>query len=419
MSLLQRASQATTVVRRRPLVFAAAGLVALLVVVTGAVVAWQHVFGGASRTITARFTSTPGLYVGNRVDILGIAKGEVTGVTPHGKYVEVRMSLPTDIKVPAHATAAILAPNPVSDRVVELYPPYTSGPVMRDGALIPLTRTAVPLSIDAIFANLDTLAKGLGPNGANKNGALSDVIKSAADLTQGTGANLRTTLKAISQALPAFTSNPAQLKALLIGLDRLTALLAAHDSTLDSVFDAVTTATSQIAGERKTIESAIANLQSALVEVVRFVRANKANVSSSLKHLLVTSEALISDQAALRKTFSTAALGFQNFNRTIDLDAPCTGERGTKCPAAFARVDLPIGSGAITSTYCRDLITTFVPFLTTIPGVKNVNQALRLIAPPTTLDSDCLSQHALVDGWDSSSPGAPALPNLGLSEFLR
>jgi phospholipid/cholesterol/gamma-HCH transport system substrate-binding protein len=419
MSWLQSASRATAVVRRRPLVFAAAGLVALLVVVAGAVVTWRHVFGGASRTLTARFTSTPGVYVGNRVNILGISKGEITKITPHGTYVEVRMSLPADLKIPARAKAAILAPNPVSDRVVELYPPYTSGPVMRDGALIPLTRTAVPLSIDAIFSNLDKLAKGLGPNGANKNGALSNVISSAAALTRGTGANLRTTLNAISQALPAFTSNPARLKVLLTSLDRLTGLLAAHDSTIDSVFDAVTTATSQIAGERKTIESAIVNLQSALVEVVRFVRANRAHLSSSLKHLLVTSQALISDQSALRKTFSTAALGFQNFNRTIDLDAPCIGEPGRTCPAAFARVDLPIGSGAITSTYCRDLITTFVPFLTTIPGVKNVNQALRLLAQPTTLDSDCLAQHALVDGWDSSSPGAPALPNLGLSEFLR
>jgi len=404
---------------RRPVALLAAVGAVLIVVAGGAYVLWSKVSGGPTKTIYARFPETPGLYVGNRVAVLGIAKGEVTKLTISGTYIEVRMSVPASLKLPADVKAAMVAPNPVSDRTIELYPPYKGGPVLRDGALIPLADTAVPMSIDAIFSRLDEIAKALGPNGANKNGALADVISSAANLTNGTGADLHATLQAIAGALPAFTQNPAQLKRLLTSLGQLTTLLAQHNSTIDSVLTSVTTATSQIAAERQTIQAAIVNLQSALEQVVQFINANRTHLSSALQHLVKTSQALVSDQAALRTTFSTAPLGFQNFDRLVDHSAPCVDDPHKTCAAAFARVDLPIGSPSITTTYCQDLATTFAPFLLTVQGIKELNKALKALQPATTLGSACLAQHALVDGWPQASPGAPKVPELGLAAFLK
>ena len=404
---------------RRPVAMLAAAGGALIIVAGGAYVLWTKVSGGPTNTVYARFPETPGLYVGNRVSVLGIAKGEVTKVTISGTYIEVQMSVPKSLKLPADVKAAIVAPNPVSDRTIELYPPYTSGPTLRDGALIPLADTAVPMSIDAIFSRLDEIARALGPNGANKNGALADVIRSAANLTNGTGADLHATLQAIAGALPAFTANPPQLKRLLTSLSQLTGLLAEHNSTIDSVLTTVTTASSQIAAERQTIQAAIVNLQAALSDVVQFIDANRTHLSSALQRLVTTSKALISDQAALRTTFSTAPLGFQNFNRVVDHAAPCVDDPHKMCPAAFARVDLPVGSPSITTTYCQDLATTFAPFLLTVHGISELNKALLKLPPATTLGSDCLSQHALVDGWPQASPGAPQVPDLGLAAFLK
>jgi len=42
---------------------------------------------------------------------------------------------------------------------------------MQDNALIPLSRTATAISVDAIIDSLDELAKALGPNGTNAHGA--------------------------------------------------------------------------------------------------------------------------------------------------------------------------------------------------------------------------------------------------------
>ena len=88
---------------RRPLVFIAAALALVIVVAGGAYVLWNKVTAGPTQTIYARFASTPGVYVGNRVAILGIPKGEITKITAHGTYVEVRMSLPASLKIPADA----------------------------------------------------------------------------------------------------------------------------------------------------------------------------------------------------------------------------------------------------------------------------------------------------------------------------
>ena len=96
--------------------------------------------GGRETKITANFLTTPGLYVGNAVRILGMPVGQITKITARGTYVTVQMEIPASQKVPADATAEIMAPNVVNDRFVQLDPPYTGGPTMPNGGLIPGSR---------------------------------------------------------------------------------------------------------------------------------------------------------------------------------------------------------------------------------------------------------------------------------------
>ena len=47
---------------------------------------------------------------------------------------------------------------------------------MEDGAKVPLEQTATPVELDQVYGALDELSAALGPNGANKDGALSDLV---------------------------------------------------------------------------------------------------------------------------------------------------------------------------------------------------------------------------------------------------
>ena len=69
------------------------------------------------------------------------------------------------MRVAADARAVIVAQNLVSARFVGLTPSGGVGPTIPDGAVIPLSRTAVPVEWDEVKEQLARLATDLGPAG--------------------------------------------------------------------------------------------------------------------------------------------------------------------------------------------------------------------------------------------------------------
>ena len=69
---------------------------------------------------------------------------------------------------------------------------------MRNGARIGLDRTAVPVELDRISSSLDDLLVALGPQGANKDGALADALATGAANLDGQGKALHDTTRDLS-----------------------------------------------------------------------------------------------------------------------------------------------------------------------------------------------------------------------------
>ncbi len=178
-----------------PKLVAALAVVAL---VAGAYAFWPR---HDSVKVTGEFVRAVGLYPGSDVRILGVKVGTVDDVVPEGDKVLVTFEYDAKYRVPADAKAAVVAPSLVSDRYVQLFPAYTSGPVMQSGAQIGLDRTAVPVELDRISQSLDQLLVALGPTGANKNGAFQDLLHTGAQNLAGQGQNLHDTNHSLSLAL--------------------------------------------------------------------------------------------------------------------------------------------------------------------------------------------------------------------------
>lgn len=374
-----------------------------------------------SMTVQARFASTPGLYPGNRVAVLGVPKGTVTAVEPKAGFVEVTIEVPASLALPAEVTAIIDVPNPVSARTIELYPAYGSGPRLIDGATIPLDRTLSPLPIDEVLGQLDDLAVALGPDPRDPDGPapLGDAVGEAARLAAGNGSKIRQTLASVAQILPQIVGKPGDLSKLLTSLDRLTTVLAAHDDVLDSVIGTIKEATAATASQRQSLSQTLVALDSALGDVTTFVDDNRSNIKDSLSQLQTILAGVTADQESLTSIFRTAPLSFENVTRAIDLNTPCADDPEKACPSVFARVVLAPGTTAYTSSYCRDLVSTLIPFVTTFPGLRDINPALKLVKPPTTTTALCLAQHAVFDGRNESTPGALPNPSLDLERYLR
>ena len=108
--------------------------------------------------------------------------------------MHVTFSYDEKYRVPASAKAAIVAPSLVSDRYVQLLPVYEAGPALAAGTRIPLERTAVPVELDRVSQSLDDLMVALGPDGANKNGALNELLRTSAANLDGNGDKLNGTV---------------------------------------------------------------------------------------------------------------------------------------------------------------------------------------------------------------------------------
>lgn len=302
------------------------------VLVLGLIGALLYVFWPSSpvTSVTAYFTRSVGIYPGSDVRILGVKVGSVTGVTPQGDRVRVDMQFGAGYKVPADAQAAIISSSVVSDRYVQLLPVYEKGPVLASGAVIPLSRTAVPVELDTTYDSLNTLSAALGPQGANANGALSKLLGVTADNLNGQGANLHQTVQDLSQAASTLSDNRGDLFGTVDNLQVFTAKLAADDQQVGAFETNLADVSAQLAGERQDLAAALKNLAAALGDVSAFVHDNKAEITTDVKSLNDIAGILTKEQSALTEFLNVAPDAVGNLARAYN---PTAGTLDTRINA--------------------------------------------------------------------------------------
>ena len=288
------------------------GAVVVVGLVAGLVVALLP--RGGTRDGTAYFTRAVGLYKGSDVRILGVRVGEVRTVTAEGDRVRVDFVYDDKYKVPASAKAAVVAASVVSDRYVQLLPAYTGGPVLADGAHIPLKRTAVPVELDRIFSSLNNLDVALGPQGANKNGALSRLLKVGADNLDGQGANINQTVSDLSKALTTLANGKGDIFGTVRNLAVFTTALANNDDQVGAFNSDLASVADQLAGERGELALALKNLAIALGQVASFVKENKSNLTTDIKNLADITGTLAKQKDAIAEVLEAGPDALANLN---------------------------------------------------------------------------------------------------------
>ncbi|SKM96946.1 Mce family protein, Mce5D [Mycobacteroides abscessus subsp. bolletii] len=184
---------------RRRLIAAIGALALLIAAVVGAGTYWvrsatDHI------TLTAQFESASGLYESNVVAVLGMPVGEVTKITPMPGYVEVQFTVDKNVQVPVDAQAVTLSTSILTDRQIELSPPYRGGPALKDGDTIGLDHTKTPVEFDRVLGMLDRLSLSLKGDGKGQ-GPVADVINPVAAIADGNGEKIKAGLGELSKAL--------------------------------------------------------------------------------------------------------------------------------------------------------------------------------------------------------------------------
>ena len=294
-----------------------------LVVLGFVVAATVAVLGGdTGKTVVAHFPRTISVYEGSDVRVLGVPVGTVTRVEPTGTDVTVTMTYDGEVRLPADARAVIIAPSVVGDRYVQLTPAYSgTGDVLTDGAELSVEQTAEPLELDQIYDSLDRLNVALGPRGANRTGALSDLLSVTADNFGGQGTTFRQTIEDFSRLSATLSDNKEELFGSVEALGGFMETLADNDQTVRQFNQSLADVSTMLEGEREELVAATRNLSVALTSVKEFVEDNKDSLTRNISGLNRVSKVLVRQRDALDEILHTAPAALNNLALTYNPQA--------------------------------------------------------------------------------------------------
>lgn len=347
------------------------GLVVVALVAAG-IVFWPR---QGQTSVSADFTRAVGLYPGSDVRILGVKVGQVDTVTPEGDHVHVTFSYDDKYPVPASAKAAIVAPSLVSDRYVQLLPVYEAGPALAAGTRIPLERTAVPVELDRVSQSLDDLMVALGPDGANKDGALNELLRTSAANLDGNGDKINGTVHDLSTALSTLSGSRDDLFGTVKNLQSFTSMLATNNAQVRRLNTDLATVATQLSEERENLKATLESLGVAVDEVSGFVSDNRALLKSNLDRAVTVTNAFAKNRQALAQLLENAPVALSNLQNAYH---PETGTLDTRNNAKGFDDPLLLVCSILTgpthtgnTKLCDSLKKALLPKLPTLPSLPS------------------------------------------------
>jgi phospholipid/cholesterol/gamma-HCH transport system substrate-binding protein len=248
-------------------------LVAVLAVVA-AFVGAQLYKKLTTTTVVAYFSETLALYPGDKVQIMGVRVGSIDKIEPAGDQMRVTLHYSNKYKVPAKATASILNPSLVASRTIQLSPPYTGGPVLKDGAVIPIERTQVPVEWDQLRDSINGILRQLGPTEQQPKGPFGDVIESVADNLAGKGKQVNETLNSLSQALTALNEGRGDFVAITRSLAQFVSALYQNDQQFVALNDNLAEFTDWFTKSDHDLADTVKRIDDVLATARKFVSDN-------------------------------------------------------------------------------------------------------------------------------------------------
>lgn len=289
-----------------------------LVLVAGVIVAMRTTGDPTQTLVVAYFDNSNGVFAGDDVRIRGVPVGKIVKIEPQPLRSKISFWFDRKYKVPADAKAAILSPQLVTGRAIQLTPPYTGGPTMSDGAVIPQDRTVVPVEWDDLRTQVQRLTELLKPTKPGGVSTLGALINTAADNLRGQGPAIRDTIIKLSQTVSALGDHSKDIFATVRNLSTL--VTALHDSAdlLEQLNHNLAAVSSVLADNPNKVAAAAEDLNAVVADVQSFVADNRDAIGTTSDKLTSITNTLVASLDDLKQTLHISPTVMQNFNNIFE-----------------------------------------------------------------------------------------------------
>jgi phospholipid/cholesterol/gamma-HCH transport system substrate-binding protein len=269
------------------------GALVLILAAIAVVVGVQLYRKLSNTTVIAYFPETLALYPGDKVQIMGVRVGAIDKIEPDGDQMRVTLHYSNDYQVPANASASILNPSLVASRTIQLSPPYTGGPALENGAVIPIERTRVPVEWDQLRESISGLLRQLGPTDQQPKGPFGDVIDAAGDNLDHKGKQIHDTLNGLSEALSALNESRGDFVGVTHSLAQFVKALYQNDQQFVELNDNLAEFTGWYTKSDDDLAALVRRVDDVLVTARNFLGDNSSVLVHDVNNLAEVTTAIL------------------------------------------------------------------------------------------------------------------------------
>jgi phospholipid/cholesterol/gamma-HCH transport system substrate-binding protein len=308
---------------RNPVVIGAVGLSVIALLVVAAFNVQDLPLIGSGERYSAAFSEAGGLKPGDEVRIAGVKAGKVDAVELDGDHVKVTFRVKGDQHLGTTTGASIRIKTILGAKYLALEP---KGPgQLAPGSEIPRSRTVSAYDVVAAFSDLTTTSEKID----------TDQLATALDTISGT-----------------FKDSPAEVKASITGLSRLSRTVASRDQALRQLLDHANGVTSVLADRSGQLVTLIKDADKLLQELNRR--------RTAIHDLLVNATTLGTQLSGLvndnRKEIGPALSRLDTVIRMLQRNQTSL-DRSIQLLAPYARVFTnTLGNGRWFDTYVQNVV---------------------------------------------------------------
>jgi phospholipid/cholesterol/gamma-HCH transport system substrate-binding protein len=263
--------------------------------------------------VVGYFPNSNGIFAGDEVRVLGVPVGKIESIDPEPLRVKISFWYNAKYKVPADAKAAVLSPSLVTSRAIQLTPAYTGGPAMTDHAVIPQSRTVVPVEWDDVRHQLQKLTDALQPTEPGGVSTLGAFVDTAANNLRNRGSQIRDTVIKLSQALSALGDHSGDIFATVSNLSTLVSALHYSADLLKQLNQNFAAVTALLANDPDEIGRAVRDVSDVVSDVQSFVEDNRDAIGLAGDNLASITTNLNENLDQIQQMLHVTPTAFANF----------------------------------------------------------------------------------------------------------
>ena len=264
-------------------------------------------------SVDAIFSDAGGVFTNQEVTYRGMTVGQVgeMEVVPEG--VKIELLIQDDYQIPAEGTGArVMFKSAVGEQFVDILPVAQGEPYLEEGDEIPLERTSIPVSTQALLTTTQSVLEGVPPE------ALAGAIDSLAEGLAGEGADIALLLESMADLADLFADRAPEVVGILKnGTTVGDSFLESKDEFAAALKDLIIVAET-LNENRPAIDRLLQGTNILSDELVQLIRENRGVLNQVIKDLADINEFQAAKAAHIARVVEELPRALENVVKTFE-----------------------------------------------------------------------------------------------------